>query len=140
MSGIGNYLVDEASPWAAWQITDQAVIAMLARGFESAWMRADVWHGEKRSLRALEGPSVVEMAAGVRTTARQRALLRLVASGMQRPRMAAQMGVPERTLDTMLGTLKEQFGCTSGTLHELAYKFALSPDRQVDDGAGESAA
>jgi FixJ family two-component response regulator len=80
---------------------------------------------------------------GVRTSARQRQILRYIADGVSQPSIARRIGVSKRKLEQEIAALKSLWG--AATLPELAYHWALSPDHLVDDGPataadGESAA
>lgn len=122
---ISDYVLEDAPAYAAWHVKDRAIVAWLAEYFDEIWRRAHPWHGEPQA-----GGGPVE-ESGVRTTFRQREILRdLVASVMQRT-TAARLGVSVRSLQRELDQVREIAGVTS--LPELAYWWALSPDRLVDD-------
>lgn len=135
---VSNHLVEGAPADAAWQITDRAMVAYITAEFRAKWRRADVWHGEASGrggerVDTVSGPGPV----GVRTTRRQREILREIASGKDQRVSAGLLGVSVRTLTGEIAELKALFDASS--LPELAYKWALSPDRLVDDSvpAGE---
>lgn len=131
---ISNHLVEGAPEHAAWLITDRAVVSYIAAEWEAKWRRADVWCGELR-LRSGQGVDTVSGAegVGVRTTRRQREILRDVAAGQAQQSTADRLGISLRTLTGQINELKALFGAES--LPELVYKWALSVDRHVDDSA-----
>jgi hypothetical protein len=132
---ISNYVVEGAPAHSAWHVTDRAMTAWIARVFDGEWRRADVWCGELRPRRGetpvdtVSGPS----AEGVRTTRRQREILRDLAAGHSQPSIARRIGVSKRKLEEEIAALKGLW--RTGTLPELVYQWALSPDRLVDDSA-----
>lgn len=131
---ISNHLVEGAPDHSAWQITDRAMVAYIAAEFDAKWRRADVWHGELRG----RGPQPVDTVsgpagAGVRTSLRQREILRDVVAGREQRVTAQRLGISLRTLGVEIADLKDLFDAAS--LPELTFKWALSPDRLVDDNA-----
>jgi DNA-binding CsgD family transcriptional regulator len=128
---ISNYLVEGAPEHSAWQITDRAVVGYIVAEFEAKWRRADPWHGELRghARNADEFPT----SGGVRTTRRQREVLRDILEGRAQQATATRLGISLRTLAGEIAELKDLFDATS--LPELTYKWALSPDRTADDNA-----
>lgn len=129
---ISNTLVAGGDTNAAWQITDGAFVAYIVAEFEARWRRADTWHGEVRS-RGQAVDTVSSASGGVRTTRRQREILRDVVAGRAQGVTAQRLGISLRTLGVEIADLKSLFDAAS--LPELTYKWALSPDRLVDDGA-----
>jgi DNA-binding NarL/FixJ family response regulator len=129
---ISNYLVEDAPEHSAWQITDRAVVGYIVAEYEAKWRRADPWHGELRG-RGHETVDTVTGPGGVRTTRRQREILRDIVAGKAQPATAARLGISLRTLTGEVAELKNRFDATS--LPELTYKWALSPDRTADDNA-----
>ena len=127
---ISNHLVEGAPEHAAWLITDRAMVAYIAAEYEAKWRRADVWHGELR-LRSGQGVDTVSGPDGVRTTRRQREILRDIAAGTDQRATAQRLGIGLRTVTGEINELKALFGAAS--LPELTYLWALSPDRHVDD-------
>lgn len=122
---ISDYVLEGAPAYAAWQVKDAAIVAWLAEYFEEVWRRAHPWHGESQTA----GVPVEE--SGVRTTFPQREILRDLVSGVMQKTTAARLGVGVRSLQREVDQVKEIAGVTS--LPELAYWWALSPDRLVDD-------
>jgi hypothetical protein len=136
---ISNYVVEGGPAHSAWHVTDRAMVAWIARVFDGEWRRADVWCGELRP-RSRQDPGDTVSAAGgdgggavVRTTRRQREILRDLADGHTQPAIARRIGVSKRKLEEEIAALKGLWG--AGTLPELVYQWALSPDRLVDDSA-----
>jgi len=132
---ISNYVVEGAPSHSAWHVSDRAMVAWIGRVFDGEWRRADVWCGE---LRPRRGTLAVDTVSGpgeeaVRTTRRQREILRDLAAGHGQPAIARRIGVSKRKLEEEIAALKGLWG--AGTLPELVYQWALSPDRLVDDSA-----
>jgi DNA-binding CsgD family transcriptional regulator len=124
---ISNHLVADGPEHAAWQVTDQAVIAYMVAEFDEKWRRADPWKGEVRG-RALDmmcGPGV----DGVRTTDRQREIMRDMVAGRDQRATAARLDVSTRTVSDEIKELKSLF--TAKSREELAFKWAFSQDRLV---------
>jgi DNA-binding CsgD family transcriptional regulator len=135
---ISNHLVADGPEHAAWQVTDQAVIAYMVAEFDEKWRRADPWKGEVRG-RALDmmcGPG----AGGVRTTARQREIMRDMVAGKDQRATAARLEVSPRTVSDEIKELKSLFDAESR--EQLAFKWAFSQDRLVgvNPAAGVEAA
>ncbi|MGA5670035.1 hypothetical protein ACPCTG_31710 [Streptomyces pseudogriseolus] len=128
---ISNHLVEGAPEHSAWQITDRAMVAYIAEEFDAKWRRADPWHGELRGR--VPAVDTVSGPGGVRTTRRQREILRDIVEGRPQQVTASRLGISLRTLTGEIAGLKDRFGASS--LPELTYKWALSPDRLVDDEA-----
>lgn len=131
---ISDHVVEGAPAHAAWYVTDRAVVAFVAAVFEEAWHRASPWHGELRGrdggqdgVDAVSGPDT-----GVRTNPLQRAILRDMAAGIEQRITAGRLGIRLRRLTDEIAALKAKWGVQ--TLHELTYRWALSPDYLVDDG------
>ncbi|MFG2276721.1 LuxR C-terminal-related transcriptional regulator [Streptomyces chartreusis] len=124
---ISNHLVAGAPEHAAWQVTDQAVIAYMVEEYLEKWRRADPWRGEVRgrSLAADIGLGV----DGVRTTPRQREVMRDMVAGNDQRATATRLGVSERTVSAEINALKDLFDAESR--EQLAFKWAFSPDRLV---------
>jgi sugar-specific transcriptional regulator TrmB len=129
---ISNHVVEGAPEHAAWQITDRAMVGFIVAVFDDAWRRADLWHGELRG-RGQQGVDTVSAAEGVRTSPRQREILRDLAAGIEQRATSGRLGISLRTVSDEVAALKSLFGAAS--LPELTYKWALSPDRLVDDSA-----
>jgi DNA-binding CsgD family transcriptional regulator len=110
------------------------MVAYIAAEFEAKWDRADPWHGE---LRGRQAGSVVG-SDGVRTTRRQREIMRDLAAGKSQRATAAGLGVSERTVSDEITTLRDLFDARSR--EQLVFKWAFSPDRLVDDSAPDQAA
>ncbi len=130
---ISNTVVSGAHEHAAWQITDGAFVAYIVAEFEARWRRADPWHGELRTRG--HGVDTVSGADGVRTTPRQREILRDIVAGRAQNTTASRLGISLRTLTGEIAELKNLFDASS--LPELTYKWALSPDRMISDNALE---
>ncbi|MFF8910601.1 LuxR C-terminal-related transcriptional regulator [Streptomyces olivaceoviridis] len=139
---ISNHLVEGAPAHAAWQITCRATVAYIAAEFEAKWRRADPWYGERsRSQVADAGTTTV----GVKTTRRQREILRELVEDRDQRAIAQRLGLSLRTVTAEITELKALLGASS--LPGLAFRWALHPDRAADDsalegpsGASESAA
>jgi hypothetical protein len=116
---------------AAWHVTDRAVIAVLAEVFDNKWLHAEPWTGALRSRRGRLEVDTVSSADGVRTCRRQREILRLIAGGVSQPSIARRLGMSKRKLEQEVAALKGLWGAS--TLPELAYQWALCPDRHIDD-------
>lgn len=122
---ISDY-VKSSDPHSAWHVTDRAVVAVMARVYEDIWRRAIPWSGEPRNTSVR--PVVV---AGLKTSPLQREILRDLCAGKAQRSTAARLGMSPRTLSRHLDDLKAVFRV--GTLNELIFKFAKSPDSEVDD-------
>jgi DNA-binding CsgD family transcriptional regulator/sugar-specific transcriptional regulator TrmB len=134
---ISDHVVEGAPPHAAWHVTDRAMVAYIAAVYDEAWRRASPWHGELRTRHSLEAVDTLSGPdSGVRTTRRQREILRDMAAGTPQTATARRLGISPRTLTDQITALKGLFGAQ--TLHELTYQFALSPDHRVDDGPAEA--
>ncbi|WP_443296220.1 hypothetical protein [Streptomyces sp. GDS52] len=135
---VENYLVEGAPEHAAWLITDRAMVAYAAAEFDAKWRLADPWHGELRG----RTPAVDAIPApgAVRTTRRQREILRDVVAGRAQQATAQRLGISLRTLTGEIAELKSLFDAES--LPQLTFKWGRSPDFRVDDSAaaGEAAA
>jgi DNA-binding CsgD family transcriptional regulator len=127
---ISNHLVAGAPEHAAWQVTDPGVIAYMVAEFDAKWRRADPWHGEL-ARRGGEGVDTVSGPGAVRTSPRQREILRDIVVGRAQQATAQRLGISLRTLGVEIAELKSLFDAES--LPELAFRWALSPDRLVDD-------
>lgn len=128
---VSDHIVDSSPPHSAWMVTDPAAVMVLARMFDDNWVLAQPWAGDLRS-RARTGVDTVSSADGVRTDRRQRQLLRYLTSGGESQEATARrMGVSTRKLQEEIAGLKRLWGV--GTLMELGFQWALSPDRLIDD-------
>lgn len=125
---ISNHLVDDAPAHSAWQVTDRAMVAYIAAEFEAKWDRADPWHGE---LRGRQGDTIG--SDGVRTTRRQREIMRELVADRDQKAIASRLGIGLRTVAAEVNELKALLGASS--VPGLTYRWALSPDRLVDDNA-----
>jgi len=128
---ITNHVVAGAPEHAAWLVSDPAVVAVLARMFDSKWRRAQPWNGELRARTG--GVDTVSGADGARTSAWQRAIMRHLCDGASQPVTARRMDISKRKLEEEIAALKALWGVR--TLNELIFQYALSPDRLVDDSA-----
>lgn len=131
---ISNHLVEDAPEHAAWIVTDRALVAYIVAEWEAKWRRADRWHGE---LRAPGRPAVDTVSAAgdcrVRTTRRQREIMRDQCEGITQEVTARRLGISRRTITDEIGELKARF--QAGSLMQLAIKWSQSPDRLIDDTA-----
>lgn len=129
---ISNHLVEGAPEHAAWIVTDQAMVAYIVAEWEGKWRRADRWHGESR---APGQPPVDTVSAatpsGVRTTRRQREILRDQCEAITQEVTARRLGISRRTVTKEIDELKALF--QAGSLMQLAIRWSQSPDRLVDD-------
>lgn len=133
---VSNHVVDDAPEHAAWQITDRAVVAYIVAEFEAKWRRANPWAGELRTRGgAMCGLDTVSSAEGVRTTPRQREIMRDAVSGKDQRATAARLGIGVRTLQSEINSLKDAIGVS--TLTELGFWWGLSPDRLIDDSPAD---
>ena len=133
---VPDYIVAGSPPHAAWLITDPAAVAMLARSFEATWMRAQPWMGQLRARRGDARDTIGSSAStseGVRTTRRQREVMRNLCAGASQTTTAKRIGVSKRTLEDEVAALKALWGV--GTMNELIFHYAQSPDCRVDDSA-----
>lgn len=137
---VSDHVVEGGPDHAAWLITDRAMVAWIAAVYDIQWDRAAPWHGELRGRQDGQwtGVDTVSGPEGVRTSARQREILRGIAAGTEQRVLARRMGIAPRTLSDQVTMLKALWGVE--TLPELAYQWALSPDRHIDDGAPSSSA
>jgi FixJ family two-component response regulator len=69
----------------------------------------------------------------VRTTRREREILRDIVAGRSNAAIAHRLEISLRTLQAEIAELKASFDASS--IPALTYKWALSPDRLVDDSA-----
>jgi DNA-binding CsgD family transcriptional regulator len=127
---ISNHLVEGAPPHAAWQVTDPAMVAYIAAEFDDRWRRADPWHGEMRA-RGQHGVDTVSSVDGIRTTRRQREIMRDMVAGRDQRAIAGRLGVSVRTVSDEINALRDLFDASSR--EQLVYKWAFSADRIVDD-------
>jgi hypothetical protein len=130
---ISDHIVAGSPPYAAWLVKDPAVVAVLAKQFETSWQWAQPWAGE---LRTRGGVDTVSGADGVRTDRRQRGIMRYLCMGESQAATARKLGYSERKLQEEIAVLKARWGVR--TLNELIFQYALSPDRLVDDSAPEA--
>lgn len=121
---------------AAWYVTDRAVIAVLAETFDQMWLYGEPWAGALCSRRGRLEVDTVSGADGVRTSTRQRQILRYIVDGVSQPSIARRIGVSTRKLEQEIAALKALWGAS--TLPELAYQWAVSPDHNVDDSAPDT--
>ncbi|MFC8916922.1 hypothetical protein ACFT5C_14240 [Streptomyces sp. NPDC057116] len=116
---IPDHVVNSSPTHAAWHVMDRALVAFIAEGFEDAWRRADIWHGDPRR-------AVPEGGAGL--THRQREILIDTAAGVDQRITARRLSIGLRTLTKELGVLRARWGAP--TLAALAYQWALSAERR----------
>jgi DNA-binding CsgD family transcriptional regulator len=135
---ISNTVVPGAHANSAWQITDGAFVAYIVAEFEARWKRADPWNGELRAKARGGWPTVdtVSGVEGVRTTKEQREILRELSAGRDQKGAARQLGISLRSMNQKVAELRDLFQAPS--VPALIYKWALSPDRHVDDLDGLS--
>jgi hypothetical protein len=134
---ISDHIVAGGPAHAAWHVTDAAVVAVLAGVFDSEWMRAKPWSGELRARRGDARDTIgasgrAAALQGVRTTRRQREIMRNLCAGVAQTTIARRIGVSKRKLDQEIAALKALWGVA--TLSELVYQWALSPDHEVSEG------
>lgn len=131
---FSDHLVAGGPEHAAWQVTDHAVIAYMVAEFEARWRRADPWHGEVRG----RGPVVDTFTSvdGVRTTARQREIMRDMVAGKDQRATASRLGISVRTVSEEINALRDLFDAESR--EQLAFKWAFSPDRLVGASRAEA--
>ncbi|MGQ4393757.1 hypothetical protein ACN6K5_003543 [Streptomyces violaceoruber] len=132
---VPDYIVAESPPHAAWLITDPAAVAVLARAFDQTWMRARPWMGQlrKRGGDAKDTLGSWGAVEGVRTTRRQREIMRNLCAGASQPTVARRFGVSQRKMAEEIAALKGLWGVS--TMNELIYQWAQSVDNRVDDSA-----
>lgn len=133
---VSNHIVAGAPQHAAWLITDPAAVAVLARVFDSTWMRARPWMGQLRARRGDARDTIGSSGSGmegVRTTRRQREIMRNLCTGVPQASIARRIGVSERTMEKEVAGLKRLWGVS--TMNELIYHWAQSVDNKVDDSA-----
>lgn len=133
---VPDYIVAGSPPHAAWLITDPAAVAVLARSFEATWMRARPWMGQLRARRGDARESIGAAGSGldgVRTTRRQREIMRNLCEGASQATVARRLGVSTRKMEDEVADLKALWGVS--TMNALIYHFAQSVDNKVDDSA-----
>ncbi|WP_149180443.1 TrmB family transcriptional regulator sugar-binding domain-containing protein [Streptomyces sp. TRM49041] len=123
---ISDHVVGGDPDRTAWHVMDRAFVAFVAEGFEDAWRRADVWHGDPRRA--------VPAEAGDGLTDRQREILIDTAAGVDQRITARRLNIGLRTLTKELGRLRARWGVS--TLAALAYQWALSPERRQTRSEG----
>ncbi|MFC9891525.1 LuxR C-terminal-related transcriptional regulator [Streptomyces pilosus] len=133
---VDNHLVEGAPAHSAWLITDEAMVAYIAAEFEAKWRLADPWHGEIRGR--TQSVDVIVGAGGVRTTRRQREIMRDMVDGRSQQATASRLGVSVRTVSDEINALRDLFDARSR--EQLAFKWASSVDRLVDDSAPDQGA
>lgn len=137
---VSDHITPGAPSHAAWLVTDPAVVAVLAKTFESKWMRARPWAGQLRARRGDTRDTLGARGAtgvdGVRTSRRQRAIMRDLCGGKSQASTARRIGVSERKLAEDIAALKSLWGVS--TMNELIFQFAQSPDCRVDDSAPDA--
>lgn len=129
---VSDHIVAGSPPHAAWLVKDPAVVAVLAKQFDTSWQWAQPWAGE---LRTRGGVDTVTGPDGVRTDRKQRGIMRYLCAGESQAATARKLGVSKRKLEEEIAVLKARWGVR--TLNELIHHYTLSPDRMVDDGAPE---
>lgn len=125
---ISNHLVPDAPEHAGWQIMDRSFVAYIAAEFDMKWRRAITWQGERGQV-----VDTVSGAVGVVTTPRQREIMREIVEDRDQKAIAQRLDLGLRTVNAEINALKDLFG--SSSLAGLAYKWAQSTDRLVDDSA-----
>jgi DNA-binding CsgD family transcriptional regulator len=133
---ISNYLVEGAPEHSAWIITDRAVVAYVVAEYDDRWRRADRWSGEMRGRGEEPVDTVSGASEGIRTTRRQREIMRDQCEGIAQEATARRLGVSKRTVATEIAEVKARFGADS--LMQLGIKWSQSPDRLVDDSAPDA--
>jgi hypothetical protein len=135
---ISDHVVEGAPAHAAWQVTDRALVAWIAAVYENEWNRADPWHGDLRNRSDRQWVDTITGGNGLRTSPRQREILRAVAAGIEQKALARRLGISPRGLSDEIAVLKGVWGVQS--LPELTYQWALSPDRLINDAAPPASA
>lgn len=134
---ISDHVVDGGPPHAAWQITNREFVAYIAEEFEGKWRRADQWQGELRSRRTDQSVDTVAGVEGLRTTRRQREIMRDAVLGKDQQATAKRLGISRRTLAEEIKALKDIAGVS--TLTGLGFWWGRCADRLVDDSVPEAA-
>jgi DNA-binding CsgD family transcriptional regulator len=131
---VSNRIVQGAPEHSAWQVTDPAFIGYIMSEFDARWDRAEPWQGEMSSRgQAVDTVSGVD---GVRTTPRQRQIMREMVAGRDQRATAVRLGISVRTVSDEVNALKDLFDAQSR--EQLAFLWGSSVDRLVvDDGALE---
>ncbi|MCA1222451.1 hypothetical protein [Streptomyces sp. 8L] len=119
---ISDFVVEAGPAHAAWHVTDRAMVAFIAKIFQDSWDRAEPWAGE---------PRAGETTGSVRTTRQQREIMRDMVSGWTQQQTATRLGVSLRWVVSQVSTLRALFEVE--TKEALAFQWAFSPDRLVDD-------
>ena len=135
MAFISNHLVPDAPEHAAWLVTDRAMVAYIGAEFDSKWRRADPWFGQAPGRKPGQWVDTVTGPGGVRTTRRQREIMRELVADRDQAAIAARLGISRRTVGVEINELKALLGASS--VPGLTFKWALLPDRLIDDGAPE---
>ncbi|MEU5043201.1 helix-turn-helix transcriptional regulator [Streptomyces griseorubiginosus] len=128
---VSNHLVEGAPEHSAWIISDRAFVAYVVAEYEEKWRRADRWAGELRGRGEDPVDTVSGASEGIRTTRRQREIMRDMVEGIPQQATARRLGVSKRTVAGDIDDLKGRFG--AGSLMQLAIRWSQSPDRLVDD-------
>jgi len=129
---LSDHIVEGSAPHSAWLVTDPAVVAVLARMFDVQWRYSQPWCGELRRG-AQTVVDTVSGACGARTDRRQRSIMRYLCNGLSVAATARTLEVSKRKLDDEIAAIKALWGV--GSMNELIFQYALSPDRLVDDSA-----
>jgi hypothetical protein len=137
---VSNHLVEGAPEHSAWIITDRAMVAYIVAEFEAKWRRADRWRSELRGRGSAEQlvDTVSAAGPGVRTTRRQREIMRDQCEGSSQEATARRLGISRRTVANEIDELKALF--QAGSLMQLGIKWSQSPDRLIDDTNPDTAA
>lgn len=133
---VPDYIVAESPPHAAWLITDPAAVAALARSFDATWMRAHPWMGQLRDRHGDTRDTIGAVGfglEGVRTTRRQREIMRNLCEGASQATVARRLGVSTRKMEDEVAALKALWGVS--TMNALIYHFAQSVDNNADDSS-----
>ncbi|MFD3452757.1 hypothetical protein ACFWVC_11280 [Streptomyces sp. NPDC058691] len=101
-------------------ITDPLVVGQIAHGFDLLWERADQWEGRR------DNPD-----EGMTTNAIQRCILRELCLGRTQAQAAKNLGISSAWVNKQMGELRAKLGV--GTLNEVIYWWASSPDHDVQD-------
>lgn len=123
---ISDYTNPDAPPHAAWIVNDAAVVGYMAAVFDETWRRGDPWTGDAHTAGCGIGVGV-----GPKTTRRQREMLRDMCEGMSQDSIADRLGWSRRAVAREFEKLRHLFGVKS--TQQLAYEWALSPERLIDD-------
>ncbi|MEU4094446.1 hypothetical protein [Streptomyces sp. NPDC026673] len=111
----------EPPPDEAVMVSDPLVVGHIAHHFDLLWERADQWEGRR------ETPE-----DGLVTNRSQRDILRELCLGRTQAQAAKNLGISSAWVNKQMGELRDKLGV--GTLNEVIYWWATSPDHDEQDG------